>query len=715
MPAAIAAAAQAAGAAAATAAANAGAIAAVQSIAALAAYTAVYVAAAVAATAVSQALAPDAPSPAQIQASKKQPRPVRVSGSGRARLGISYMLFEAAENFSYDVGAVHDGLTEGSTGRFWLHDDEAFIDGAGWVIGFSGKRYTPNHVQILTRKGEATETAYAPVVAALPTIWTNDHRGDAIASLALICNHSDLKYQPEDFPNGLPVPSAEWDMAVNYDPRDPAQDPDDQSTWAYIPNDQGRNPVLGLLWYLCLAEGGPRLNFARRFLPVIDLWKAAATVCDEAVPLKAGGTEPRYRMGGAWTWNSSPSSIIRNYLDTFDGWISVDGSGAVPIFAGKYYEPGPDDVITSAVGYTLRRFSNDEDAVNELVPTFVSPDHDYNQVETDPWRDETDIAQRGEVKSAELALIWVQSNGQCRRLTKRRMSTLNATASGTITTDLGGMTQRGKRYLRIALPDDVPTLRDLVVEISKSELDLSARTITFTFARADPLIDAWNPAAEEGDGVDQTTRLAPIYAAVPTILDVVPFFAVVGVGTIGVRLQVNSDQAVTADLLYAARWRRAGGVGYETGSPEEETAITGGSYIVTGFVPADAMIEVQLAAVNAAGAYTEWSPTFTVDTSTENVAPAQPTDLDAVGAVGHADVSWRNPTTSNLDHLILYRGTTAVFGSAAPLGSPIVGATGEVMTITDTVAAGTYYYWVQAFNANGNGSGPVGPDSATVT
>lgn len=667
--------------------------------------------------AIAAALAPDAPKPEQVKASKKQPRPPRVSGSGRARLGMAYVLFEASANVSYDVGALHDGITQGPTGRFWLHDDEAFIDGSGWVIGFGGKRYTPQHVKILTRRGLATETAYSEVVAGVPGAWTNDHRGDGVASLALICNHADLKYQTEDFPNGLPIPTAEWDMSLVYDPRDPAQDWAEPSTWSYTgpSGGQGRNPALCLLWYLCFAEGGPRLDFARRVLPVISYWINAANVCDEAVTLKAGGTEPRYRMGGAWTWDASVSSIVKNYIDTFDGWLQPDGNGRLILYAGKYYAPGPDDVIRTATRYLLRRFANDEDSVNELEISFTSPDHDYNSVTTDSWRDETDILRRGVVRSLPLALDWVQANGQARRLAKRRMSQSNATASGTITTYLDGLDLLGKRYLRIALPEEVPTLRDIIVEVTEAEIDMAGLAVTFTWRRADELIDSWNPATEEGDGVDVTNRVPPVYAPVPTITDVVPFYEDVAGGSAGVRLQVITDQPVSPDLLYATRWRRVGGVSYDVGSPQEEIAITGGSYVTTSFVPVDAMLQVQIAAVSASGSYTDWSDTFTVDTSTANIAPATPTDLAVAGGVGSAMVSWRNPNSLNLDHLILYRGTTNVFGASAPVGSPIVGGVGEVMGVTDTVAPGLYYWWIQAFNANGDGSGPAGPVSATVT
>lgn len=718
MPQAIAAAAQAAGAYAASAAAAAGASATVQTLAALAAYTATYAAVAVATTAVASALAPDSPKPEAVKATKRQARPSRISGNGRVRIGGAYMLFEASGKFSYDVFAMHDGRVAAFTGRYWLNDDEAFLDGAGWVTGFSGKRYTPQHVKILTRLGQATETAYAEVVSGVPDQWTNDHRGDAIASMAMICNHADQKYLTEDFPNGLPLPTAEMDLAPVFDPRDGAQSPTNPATFTFYgsPN-QGQNAILGLLHYLCFAEGGPHVDYARRIAPVIGHWIDAANVCDEAVALKAGGTEPRYRVGGAWSWDSSPASIIKNYLQACDGWLAPNGEGHLMVYAGKYYAPGTDDVITSAVGYTLRRFSLDEDAVNELVISYVSPDHAYNEVETDPWRDESDILARGAVRSQPMSLPWVQFNGQARRLAKRAMSALNASSSGTITTNLGGLDHLGKRYLRITLAEEVPTLRDIIVEVSKAEIDLAAMQVTFSWARADPNIDAWSPASEEGDGVDAVTRADVIGADIPTIVDVVPFYEALGTGSDGVRLQVIVDAQVRDDLLYAVRWRALGGVSYNEGVPMEETAITGGVYVVTAFVPADTTLEVQVAAVTGAGSYTDWSATETADTSTDSVAPNQPTDGAATSpGAGQAHVTWRNPTSTNFDHARVWRGGAASsFGSATSQGT-VAGAAGALASFDQTgVTAGSYRFWITAENAANTASPPIGPFAVTVT
>ncbi len=109
-----------------------------------------------------------------------------------------------------------------------------------------------------------------------------------------------------------------------------------------------------------------------------------------------------------------------------------------------------------------------------------------------------------------------------------------------------------------------------------------------------------------------------------------------------------------------------------------------------------------------------WSAAETVGTSTAGLAPAAPTGLSATGGAGSATVEWTNPA-SLFSYARLYRGTTNVFADAAQLGGDIGGGAGATVQAVDTTAAGTYYYWVRAFNSSGTASPTTGPVQATVT
>lgn len=95
------------------------------------------------------------------------------------------------------------------------------------------------------------------------------------------------------------------------------------------------------------------------------------------------------------------------------------------------------------------------------------------------------------------------------------------------------------------------------------------------------------------------------------------------------------------------------------------------------------------------------------------ITPA--TELTVTPATGSAAVAWRNPASSTFGYGYVYRGTTNVFSAATQIAGPIVGGLGQVQQVTDTVAAGTHYYWVRAFDNDGTPADPTGPVPGVVT
>jgi hypothetical protein len=87
---------------------------------------------------------------------------------------------------------------------------------------------------------------------------------------------------------------------------------------------------------------------------------------------------------------------------------------------------GPDAIVS----YSLDNGVEDESAVNEIVLTSVSAEHNYTTPECEPWRDEADIAARGRVASTTLE-NHVPSYTQARRLAKRYMARVMAEYRGT--------------------------------------------------------------------------------------------------------------------------------------------------------------------------------------------------------------------------------------------------------------------------------------------
>lgn len=433
---------------------------------------------------------PELPGPTEGKLTQRQTMPARISAYGRARVAGYYMLYESAGEYSYDVIALHHGEIDGYE-TWYAHDDEVqvrAIDGSVSPAGATPNdgRYSPHNViNLFYRTGLATETAYAEIVADLPAIWTDDHRGDGIASVGLTCKRVVADDQGTVYPYGLCAISAvaRW-LKSPVDPRTGV------AGWT-------DNPAICIADYLTSTAHGQGFDWATRIAPALADWQAAADICDEPVPLAAGGTEPRYRLGGWWRHDNDPAEVLKAMLQACDGWLYQRSDGAFVLKVGKYEAPTVTLTDEHIVGYTVDHGAADERAVNELIVSFTSPGHVYNEVACDPWRDEADILARGRVRSQPFAAPWVQSFTQARRLAKREMARSGARLRGTLVTTLYGLQALGERYLRVQI-SELPTLADAAIEVLNLEIDIANLSITIDWILADPAIDAWDPAAEEG-------------------------------------------------------------------------------------------------------------------------------------------------------------------------------------------------------------------------
>lgn len=669
-------------------------------------------------------LTPGAPKPDTVDTPIKTSRPPRVSAYGRSRLYGAYVLYETAPNgAAVDVYAVHDGKAD-AIELYYLNDETVTLSGST-VSGGADGRYKNGAVNIYTTDGSTPGAGFPAVESLLgPTIWDSGHRGDGVVALALTANSVKADDFQETYPSStVPTPSivARWQKC----PDPAATDPLDESGWTWT-----ENPVRQLLHYKMVREG-PRPSidedhagypaalaalrlewWNRKIAPTLAYWVTAAAVCDEAVPLKAGGTEPRYRSLVSHRHTDKHEGVVANFMATFDGWICPRADGALIVYAGKYYAPdpvvdliGPDEIVS----YSWNGGAVDDDtAINEIICNYTSAEHDYNSVECDAWRDESDIAERGQMLT-DSQEIMVPSHGQSRRLAKRKMQKLLAVNRGTITTNIAGRHARGKRFVYLKIAEAGVTFYEGPAEITALSRAMQGG-VTFDWIAADPNVDAWNAASEEGDPAAVGNRVAPQ----PLPATEITAYSVTFDGT-GARVQLTVDSPNRDDLTWYVRWRLQGagvwGPDEQSSDADPGTAVS----LITGYVAADATIEIEAAYQTGDGRFSEWSNTETVSTSTAALAPDPVTLLTATGGTGSAALSWRNSTTTNFAYVRLYRGTSTSFGSATQIGGNIAGGLGEVMTYTDTVAAGTYRYWVRPYSASGAAANPTGPATATVS
>jgi hypothetical protein len=208
------------------------------------------------------------------------------------------------------------------------------------------------------------------------------------------------------------------------DPRNPAHDMDDQSTWTWNDN-ASRNPALALLFYLL----GWRINgklAVGKGIPAdridLDSFITAANICDELVAKPGGGTEPRYRCDGVWSEGDSPTTIIDMLKACMNADLDdVGGKLRLTVFHNDLATPiadfGDNDIIDAFSWQPLPPLDSTFNVVRGLY-TDPSNNSLYQQVD---YPEQRETSPDGIDRIDTFNLPMVQSPGQAQRLAQLRL------------------------------------------------------------------------------------------------------------------------------------------------------------------------------------------------------------------------------------------------------------------------------------------------------
>lgn len=643
-------------------------------------------------------LAPTPPKPEDGKIPKVQSIPHRWWGVGRNRTAGAYMLWEAKGRRLFAVHALR-GHKIKSVNRYWLHDDEVTIDVNGYVQTL-GKRYADNSVRIFSRLGQVPETPYSPIVDMLGAegIWTNNHRGDGQASAAMICINGSAERQQRKFPFGAPVLSVETDDALVWDPRDPAQDQEDPSTWVW-----SRNSALIMLWHQCFNEFGHRRDYTRAILPVLDMWIEEADICDELVPLNGGGTERRYECNGFDTTENDPKAATNAILASCDGWICERGDGALLFTVGKFRESrvatlSDEDIVGHNVQYGVLF----EDEINRLIPKFTYPAIGYATSDTDFFEDTAAQLEAGRVLAQDANYQWVHQWRQARRLGKRDWLRLQEKVSGSLDVRLSGINAVYARWIRLDTPKMMPRLNGKLIENRKAVLSLLQGGFSMTITQHPENIDAWDETTDEG----QQPPVPPKPNAEDIITPVINLVqAVASGGSVYIRVRIEDPDDDTLDPVVRYRVSDTGGGTpgpWVTQTFNDPTPSGGYITLTTQTVPADTDIDVEVAFRASDGDIGNYTPTETVFAAADPTPPPAVTNVSIItGVAGQVTINWRAPNSSRYDAAKVRWNTvddraTATYNAPAESGS----ANGNYSR-TIPLSAGTYYAWISSVNHSG--------------
>lgn len=600
-------------------------------------------------------LMPKPPKPEDGKVPMTQAIPPRIWGMGTNRIAGAYMLWEAVEGRMYSVQALCGHKIHAITG-YYLHDDAVTLKVTGFVEDGPNERYGNNKIWIGHRLGAVPETPYAELVGPLSSqdIWTNDHRLDGQASLAMYCIGANEKNFSKYYPQGHPRPSVVADMALMWDPRDEAQDPDDPTTWTFT-----KNAALGIIWQLCFNPFGQREDYHRAILPVLDYWIEEADICDEDMPRASGGTEKRYECNGWSTTETDPIAAMNAMLASCDGYLCRRGDGAQILTVGKFRESRV-GVITDAdvMGRMIQYDVAEEEAVNRLVPKFTYPATDYTQSDTDCFEDVTRQVTDGRVLSNDAEFAWVHQWRQARRLGKREWLRIQEKVRGTLDLRLSAFNAVYHRWIRLETPISMPALNGKVIENRRSIMSLQSGGFKMDFIQHPENIDAWNPNEDEGAAPPVPPKPTSDNLPTPTI-DGLEALGLPG----GVTIRVTLIDPGNPDLTIVTYWRlKDDGTGQPgTWQPLVHTEWgASGGLVQVDIAPviADQTIEVEATYRGTRGVESPRSDREEVVSTLDSTPPVALLNVAVTGGskyLGHAPFTISTDEDDHLSRIAIYR------------------------------------------------------------
>ena len=470
--------------------------------------------------AVAKLTAPPAPKPTDGQIEFKQPVPARYFTYGNVKISGPILLLEttrkAVNPFLNKINAF--GAREVATFQtFFINGEPVPITP---VAGQAGVFTTGNifvsgssHGFVRLHTGVANQIADTALVAEAnaqnPALWSTSHRLLSIpyAYAQLWSGNSPMDWQ-NVFPNGVPECSAVCGVRV-YDPRKDSTNGGVAGGMHRMGNpaswDFSDNAALCALDWLTWKDGYDkemRLEFDPANRIDWPSWRTMANICDQAVPLKAGGTERRYRVATRVSLDEPKSRVLHRLLQAGDMQLYTTAAGTIGVRGGRWVAP----TTSIAVEETMLEafFTHGVPAmerVNEYELTCMLPERDYAEVELAPWTNKTDTDYKaGIVRRQRLDLNQVPSNSQAQRLAKIYMSKRNPKWTGQVRTNFGGLNALGEATVSLVFAElDVPAgTFNGPFWIDGQISFLPDRTgVTFPVASADPTAYDWNAATEE--------------------------------------------------------------------------------------------------------------------------------------------------------------------------------------------------------------------------
>jgi hypothetical protein len=292
-----------------------------------------------------------------------------------------------------------------------------FTDGGGatgTTYPFIGSDGTTEVVRVWFGRGDQTTppvqiTDDYPWAADTKRLFKTTDAWQGRTVMWAILREGSAEARQERWPSWPPLVEVLADWSKVWDPRDEAQDPDDPDTWTF--SDRAS------LCILDAARQNPIKPYPLDNL-LLDTFTGAADIDDEDVPLKGGGSEKRYTIGGTLVWQDA--ELEQQLEPMFDACAArpIRVAGQLGIAPGVWIEP--DYTLTDLLtgGFSIVGVQ-EGDLPTQLRTSYTSPERLYEDAELEPYDIPGAEAEDGGIPSVrELDLRLAGSPTQAMRVQK---------------------------------------------------------------------------------------------------------------------------------------------------------------------------------------------------------------------------------------------------------------------------------------------------------
>lgn len=419
--------------------------------------------------------APRGPKPQDVKGVVRSSVAPRQKHYGQVRVGGHLMFIETIDGDLFQVVALGQGPINQYV-TFYADDNELTLEGV--TTGFAtNEPYDGDSIEIDNKLGTASQDAFATLVQEASQ-WTVNHRLRGVAAVLCIARGVKQERVSEVYPNRIPVVNAVIRSVSVFDPRTSV-------------TEFSTNLALCLRDYLVSADG------ARVDASLIDeaSFSVAADICDEDVPIKAGGTIKRYHGGLTYSFDSEPKDVLERFLAAMDGRLYLNADGQIALLVGKWVEPTITLTDEHVLEFDFEDGAGPFRSANEIIVKFTHVEADYSEATADPWRNETSISEEGAVLSVAPEMYEIQHHNHARRMAKILERRAMPRWLGTIRTTLYGLRCFDQRWISLQVAD---LQIDETVEITKWTLDPGTMTVVMEVQSFAADAYDFNPATEEG-------------------------------------------------------------------------------------------------------------------------------------------------------------------------------------------------------------------------